>query len=181
MDVLHGGDGNDTLSGGNGNDALSGDGGNDTLTGGSGDDRLYGGAGIDTLRGEAGNDLLDGGSGSDNLYGGGGNDVFVFRAGDGDDTIDDFENGNDRIKFGGSIAYEDLTIEQDGDDVLITYRDPNDVQDPLDTIRLKDTDRDDIDANDFLVNVVRNTGLSDVNDPFVVDITHPDLSLFDLG
>ncbi|MCT4655399.1 MAG: Ig-like domain-containing protein, partial [Cohaesibacter sp.] len=71
--------GNDVLTGGTGNDTLNGLGGNDTLSGGAGHDRLYGGDGNDTLNGGAGNDILTGGAGDD---------LFIFRMGDGDDSID---------------------------------------------------------------------------------------------
>jgi Ca2+-binding RTX toxin-like protein len=104
--ALFGGDGNDTLASGQADDILSGESGNDILAGGGGDDLIYGGAGNDLLRGDAGDDTLRGGNGADTLrggagddflYGGAGADVFVFRRGDGDDRIADFENGTDRI------------------------------------------------------------------------------------
>ncbi len=60
------------------------------LNGGDGIDVLYGFAGNDTLNGGGGNDVLVGGVDFDTLTGGGGNDRFVFRSGDGYDTITDF-------------------------------------------------------------------------------------------
>ena len=44
----------------------------------------------DVLWGEDGNDTLEGGPGNDVLIGGAGHDTFVFRPGDGHDTIVDF-------------------------------------------------------------------------------------------
>ncbi|MES2743624.1 MAG: calcium-binding protein [Pseudomonadota bacterium] len=103
--VINGGAGDDLISGGNVSDTLNGEAGNDTLTagagaatlnGGGGDDVLNGGAGHailiggggdDVLNGGAGNATLNGGAGDDVLNGGAGADTFVFKPGDGQDTI----------------------------------------------------------------------------------------------
>ncbi|MCE9639241.1 MAG: tandem-95 repeat protein [Betaproteobacteria bacterium] len=77
----------ETLNGGNGTDVILGRAGNDTISGGFGDDYLSGGAGNDTLFGNGGNDILTGGTGDDLLLGGMGLDTYVFRPGDGHDTI----------------------------------------------------------------------------------------------
>ena len=58
LDVLHGGDEDDTLTGGPGADVLCGDADNDTLFGDEGDDELHGGSGDDTLSGGAADDEL---------------------------------------------------------------------------------------------------------------------------
>ena len=68
--------------------------GNDTLLGGDGDDQLFGEEGDDSLSGDAGDDTLTGGAGDDVLAGGSGNDDFIYTAGDGADTITDFNVGN---------------------------------------------------------------------------------------
>jgi Ca2+-binding RTX toxin-like protein len=59
VDVVHGGDGNDTIWTGAGDDVLYGDAGNDTLYGENGNDTLIGGAGADRLDGGNGNDTAD--------------------------------------------------------------------------------------------------------------------------
>ena len=51
----------------------------------------------DSLDGGLGDDTLIGGEGNDTLTGGDGADTFIFGAGDGDDTITDFDVGNDVI------------------------------------------------------------------------------------
>lgn len=58
-----------------------------------GDDRLSGGGGNDTIIGDGGDDTLIGGNGDDLLTGGDGDDVFRYNAGQGDDTITDFNEG----------------------------------------------------------------------------------------
>jgi len=78
---------------------LYGDGGNDTLHGNSGNDILYGSDGNDTLNGGAGNDILDGGAGNDALNGGTGDDTYIFRSGDGQDTITNTGGGDDLLSF----------------------------------------------------------------------------------
>lgn len=74
---------------------IKGGSGKNTLLGYAGNDYLYGYAGNDVLNGGVGNDYLDGGKGGDTLTGGAGNDVFVYRDGDGADTINDYEQGKD--------------------------------------------------------------------------------------
>ena len=89
----------------------------DASTGG--DDTLRGGAGSDTLFGDArglsefaagGDDRLFGGGGDDELWGDGellrttpraAADRFFFAGGFGDDTIQDFRQGEDTIVFQG--------------------------------------------------------------------------------
>ncbi len=122
-DILHGGKGQDILEGSWGDDELHGGQGDDTLAGGPDDDILHGGKGGDTLRGDSGDDILYGGKGQDFLHGGWGDnrlvggkgddtlvssrgaDTFVFREGDGHDTIEDFGFG-----WSGSDGYF-LTLE----------------------------------------------------------------------
>ncbi|MEL7099718.1 MAG: Hint domain-containing protein [Pseudomonadota bacterium] len=52
------------------------------------------GGGNDKIVGGGGDDTIDGGAGNDAILGGGGDDTFVFEAGDGSDTILDFNFGN---------------------------------------------------------------------------------------
>jgi Ca2+-binding RTX toxin-like protein len=96
-DVLSGGEGNDLVKGGAGNDVLNGDAGEDNLHGGGGRDVLRGGEGNDVLEGGNGHDLIRGDAGSDLLTGGRGRDTFFFAAGDGNDTISDFDLNRDAI------------------------------------------------------------------------------------
>ena len=67
--------------------SITGDNVDNSIVGGKGKDTLIGGDGSDTLRGGKGNDVLWGGSPNENY-----NDAntFVFWAGDGKDTIMDY-------------------------------------------------------------------------------------------
>lgn len=103
LDRLFGGDGSDTLFGGADNDALFGQIGDDFLFSEEGDDRVFGGSGNDIANGGDGNDTIFGNSGFDEIIGGKGNDIlwgnynadtFVFRDGDGQDVIKDFDANN---------------------------------------------------------------------------------------
>jgi Ca2+-binding RTX toxin-like protein len=91
--------------GGDAGGILSGTGGADYLNGNGGDDFLFGGDGHDLLDGGEGDDLLRGGGGNDDLLGGAGHDTFVLAAGDGEDTLYDFDRlldtiALDRASFG---------------------------------------------------------------------------------
>lgn len=96
-DMLDGRDGNDTLSGGHGSDTVMGGGGDDLIFGKNGTDILYGGTGQDTILGGKGDDRIEGGQGDDLLTGDRGSDVFVFKLGDGSDTITDIALARDQI------------------------------------------------------------------------------------
>ncbi|TNE63534.1 MAG: hypothetical protein EP335_09705, partial [Alphaproteobacteria bacterium] len=96
---------------------LSGDAGDNYLDGGT---RLWGGAGDDTLIGSGNNDTLTGGTGDDYMLGGSAMDTYVFTAGWGSDTIIGFSY--DRLDFSAAgLTRDDLSIEQAGDDVLISH------------------------------------------------------------
>jgi len=146
-DTIYGHHGNNTIHGGAGDDWVDGSWGFDTLIGGDGDDYLFGngnddtihgGAGADELRGGLGNDVitggdgddwivgwsenddLHGGAGSDILEGGTGADVFRFRAGDGSDTLTDFDPAVDRLRIG-DYQEADAAIATDGGDTVIDF------------------------------------------------------------
>ena len=64
---------------------------------------------------------MRGGADNDRLGGGAGADQFVFAAGDGIDTLLDYNVADDEIVFEGGIVFGDLTISQSGADVIIAY------------------------------------------------------------
>jgi Ca2+-binding RTX toxin-like protein len=92
-DIIYGGrgDGNDIINGNGGDDIIFGGAGVDVLSGGIGDDIIFNGAGTDTVTGGDGDDVIWGGAGTDTLSGNAGNDTFGFIAGNGLDTITDFD------------------------------------------------------------------------------------------
>ncbi len=110
---------NDTMRLGAGDDKAWGRAGDDVMHGEGGNDYLDGEAGNDTIYGGAGNDQLMGGTGNDLLFGGTGDDKYVYKLGDGVDTIDNTGGGNDGVFFSGGIDEARLTFSRDGDDLLI--------------------------------------------------------------
>lgn len=121
-DLVYAGSGNDTAFGQAAQDTLYGEGGNDYLDGGNTDDVLDGGLGRDTLVGGKNDDYLEGGAGNDLLNGDGtslqsgnlpgegsfttsdkGNDIFFFDDGFGQDTILDFDLGDDMLEIRAGI------------------------------------------------------------------------------
>ena len=64
------------------------------IVGNSLNNSILGGAGADTLQGGKGNDTLWGSAGNDKLYGGAGKDTFIYKPGEGTDTIYDWEAGD---------------------------------------------------------------------------------------
>jgi Ca2+-binding RTX toxin-like protein len=85
----------------------------DLLTGNSDSQLIFGLAGDDTLVGGAGNDTLDGGAG---------NDTYRFGRGDGQDLAvrADSAFGDDTIQITGGLKEADLTLDRNGNDLLIT-------------------------------------------------------------
>jgi len=84
--------------------------GNDTIKTGSGNDILIGGKG---------NDTLSGGTGNDTLTGGDGEDYFVFNLGDGQDTITDFVQGQDKIALVGIGSFQDLAFDAENHRIIL--------------------------------------------------------------
>ena len=110
--------GDDIIYGGAGSDRIGGKAGNDTLFGDEGDDQLWGDDGDDILRGGPGDDTLTG----DDFSGGAGSDTFVLAAGEGTDTIMDFEVGTDAIGLAAGLSADDLSFSgstiQSGAEIL---------------------------------------------------------------
>lgn len=115
--------GDDLLNGHMGNDFVSGHSGHDTVRGGSGDDIVRGGDDNDRVYGDLGNDTLYSDKGSDVFYGGAGADRFVFKSGDGQDRIADYD-ATDTIllcRNTGAASFGELNISEAGGHSTITF------------------------------------------------------------
>ncbi len=87
---------------------------NNKLIGNSATNTLSGLAGDDTLDGAAGADTLTGGPGNDTLTGGPGADIFAFTSLVGADSVADFDQPQDSLRFvqsGIHIGDGDATVE----------------------------------------------------------------------
>lgn len=82
---------------------------------------LYGQDGDDVLAGGAGGDFIVGGTGNDLLIGGKGRDVFVFNAGSGSDTIQDFKQGEDTLYIYGWTADKAVTQTLQESGLVVTF------------------------------------------------------------
>lgn len=111
---VRGNAGTNALTGNSGDNQLWGLAGSDTLNGGGGNDTLDGGADNDTINGGDGDDLIIGGLGNDVLTGGNGSDTFVYTAGDGLDTIADFNTGDTSGAIGDSDNTNNDYLELSG-------------------------------------------------------------------
>jgi Ca2+-binding RTX toxin-like protein len=94
----------------------------ENLYGGNYADFLFGDNGTNSIWGGNGSESILGRGGNDTLYGGNNADEFTFQAGDGRDTIADFEDGSDLIVIIGQV-FGDLTFLNYGGDTLILFSD----------------------------------------------------------
>jgi Ca2+-binding RTX toxin-like protein len=74
----------------------------------------------DHLNGGTGNNRLNGGDGNNILTGGKGKNTFILHQGQGFDTVKDFKIGEDHMKLGAGIGFQNLTLTQRGRDMLIS-------------------------------------------------------------
>lgn len=118
-------------------------------TGNDDNNHLNGNSGNNLLKGLGGADWISGGAGDDRLEGGDGIDTFVFSSGFGNDVIEDFFGGIDKIDltiWNGIDSYADLISHHmtvDGDDLVFTVGD--------ETLSLKNVDAADVSSTDFIL------------------------------
>ncbi len=146
-DYVNTGGGDDLIFGNVGNDELLGDRGNDSLFGGQDDDILNGGEDDDWIAGDRGADTLTGGDGADTFLfrTGDGSDLLTdFTPGQdklvvveilensasgqnrpgvaiGENLIENFNVGEDRLGTVRVLSFADLTINSDGTHSTIGY------------------------------------------------------------
>lgn len=118
--------GDDTVRAGSGDDTIFSGLGDDTIMAWAGDDLAVGGEGNDFIDGNAGNDTIHAGEGEDQIFGGadddliflvddGDEDIIYFNQSHGNDVIDNFEHGIDKVGLGGF----GFTSFDDIDDMLV--------------------------------------------------------------
>jgi Ca2+-binding RTX toxin-like protein len=76
--------------------------------------------GNDTITGFDVADTITGGHGNDALSGGGEADTYIYRRGDGSDTITEnsWDEGNDRLRFL-NLNEEDISVSRNGNDLVL--------------------------------------------------------------
>ncbi len=120
----HYGNFNYSISGTDTSNVLKTDRGQDILLGRGGADKLMSGFNADTVDGGGGRDVIAGGRGNDLLTGGAAADRFVFKQGDGSDTITDFTDLDmaidDQIVISRAL-YQNLQITFDNEGTLLTF------------------------------------------------------------
>jgi Ca2+-binding RTX toxin-like protein len=117
----------------------------DQLNGGAANDVLIRGAGQDNLVGNDGRDRLLGQAGDDTLTDGAGRDTFVFTPGSNNDTITDFEIGQDIIRYSlATFVFDDLNISTSSGDLLIATPEG-------DSITLVGLEEETLTSADFLI------------------------------
>lgn len=98
--------------------------GNDYLEGTDTDSYIDVQAGDDVVHARGGDDTLVGGTGSDLLSGGSGSDVYVFRVGDGRDTLQNWSADSalttDAVEFGVGLTVADIQFTRAGDGLSVT-------------------------------------------------------------
>ena len=92
---------------------------NDILTSVGGNDTITSGAGRDAIDAGSGDDIINAGTGNDIIAGGSGNDTYIYKVGDGQDTIRDIA-GTDTLTLQ-SIQASALKFTQDNNDLLINF------------------------------------------------------------
>ena len=150
----------DFFYGNGGDDTFHGEAGNDELYGGGRDDKLYGGDDDDIIRGWKGNDTLKGGAGNDELRGGMGKDTFVYDSKEfGQDTIEDFQIGKDKLKFeGAGLSLADLEITEEPGDTTDAVDTVIEVRETGSTITLKNIAKSDL-MDNFVYHFVELSGI----------------------
>ncbi|MEE2730819.1 MAG: leucine-rich repeat domain-containing protein, partial [Pseudomonadota bacterium] len=118
-------EGRDTYLGTDGRDVVYGLGEADIIAGGGQADVIVGGPGNDIVSGSRLNIAADG-TVSRNNTSDGYQDTFIYNLGDDHDTIYEYETGAEKcslLQFGTGISSEDISLYQDGKDLIIELND----------------------------------------------------------
>ncbi|MEH2286984.1 hypothetical protein [Nostoc sp.] len=146
----------------------------------------------DILTGTRNNNIIEGKAGNDKLTGNGGRDKFIFRPGDGIDTITDFggvgKDTNpsagvisqvDTLDFTGSgLTAKNLQLNQNGNNLEVTFEDVSNTKVILENFKLENLD--DLPASDTrpaIGNILfdQKTSITDSFDVFDANSTQTNL------
>ncbi|MEH1948846.1 MAG: tandem-95 repeat protein, partial [Nostoc sp.] len=143
------------------------------ITGNNGNDNISAGDGNDKIIGNGGNDTISGGKG---------NDTFVFRLGDGDDTITDFAGTGigsnpsataisqlDTLQFIGSgLTADKLQLTQNGNNLELTFLDAASTKVTLQNFQLENLDNVPANGSRPAIGNILFDGQTSVTDSFDV-------------
>lgn len=131
----------------------------DTLVGTNAEDYMYGNEGNDILIGGAGNDVVYGGRGDDIMSGGEGADTFRLKMANihnpvEKDIITDFDPNSGDVLWLQSWNNSNLnySLQQKGDDTVITITTPSDFYTAVNEITLVGVQTTDLTTDDYSFN-----------------------------
>ncbi|MHC5891081.1 hypothetical protein [Nostoc sp.] len=154
---------------------------------------LMGTAGTDTLVGTDTNNIIEGKAGNDTLTGNGGQDQFVFRPGDGNDTITDFggvgKGSNpspdvilnvDTLQFIGSgLTAQNLQLTQHGNNLEVTFESVANTKVTLENFFLENLDNLPATFSRFALGNILFNGQTSIADSFdVINANSTQTSIF---
>ena len=124
--TLGNGAGDSISSGGNGDTVTIGNGAGDTIIATGGNARITGGNGGDSytlganalVYGGSGGDTFAFGLGGDAVQGNGGSDAYVFAAGDGKDTLNNYHTDTGKSVLKMAALSKNVTLSRSGNDLL---------------------------------------------------------------
>ncbi|MBN3991121.1 MAG: FG-GAP repeat protein [Nostoc sp. NMS2] len=136
----------------------------------------------DTISGTPGNDAIAGGKGNDILTGVAGNDTFVFRLGDGNDTITDFAGTGkgsnpsatvitqlDTLQFIGSgLTARNLQLTQNANNLELTFLDAASTKVILQNFQLENLDNLPANGSQPAIGNILFDGQTSITDSFDV-------------
>lgn len=134
-----------------------------TLLGTNLEDYMYGNDGNDVLIGGAGDDIIYGGQGDDTMWGGEGADIFRLKMAYIDnpfeqDIIADFDPNSGDVLWlqSWNSSNLDYTLQQKGDDTVITITSPSDFYTAVNEITLVGVQATDLTTDDYTFNAWNN-------------------------
>ncbi|MBG1270123.1 beta strand repeat-containing protein, partial [Nostoc sp. WHI] len=150
-------------------------------------------ADADTLIGTASNDIIDGKGGNDTLTGNGGQDKFVFRSGDRNDIITDFNGVGkgsnpsaaviakvDTLQFtGNGLTARNLQLTQSGNNLEVTFENVANTKVTLQNFKLENLDNVPATSSQPAIGNILFDGQTSIADSFdVINANSTQTSIF---